>query len=127
MGRLTKLRMPETMKIAVEYAIRAEHSMKRETGNTEPSVFSVARIATCSFCHRRGHTEETCFKKQRRADTQASGATKMAETRECYYCRKVGHVMRDCEARKDGKPRVPAPEKKEGNYSASKQAPSERR
>jgi hypothetical protein len=85
------------------------------TAKSSNKRYSYDANVTCGFCKRIGHKEDDCFTKKRKAGANANtsantGATTTGTTstgsktrtpKECFYCKKPGHLIRDCFKFKD--------------------------
>ena len=62
-------------------ARRPASAARHPTGAARPT----SPASPCTYCHKRGHTEDRCYKKQRDAQIPT-----------CTYCHKRGHSEKDC-------------------------------
>ncbi|KAG9390321.1 hypothetical protein J8273_7662 [Carpediemonas membranifera] len=73
--RALKIALPFTQKGPVVRSARPAEHQPTKRPNTQPSK--------CSYCSKKGHTEDECFAKKKGLPL-------------CGYCKKVGHIATEC-------------------------------
>lgn len=117
-GRQVRLRMPRTMKEAIQLAVTTDNLEKKDGRDykdlkdvKQRSVF--AFDVTCYNCNRKGHIARDCRSGNRNLSQNCqrngnnvnlalkdkSGRDDKKKIVTCNYCNKRGHIMKDCRKR----------------------------
>ena len=76
-----------TLETTISTLIEEEKNKGGPSSNSTSSpqaFFTNKKVLKCSFCHKKGHTVDRCFKKD-------------PSKKKCGKCKKQGHLTRECE------------------------------